>query len=1020
MKLSLRGFVLPIFLAASCGGGGNPGLPDQGTSDQGLDAPPPVASLNTEVSMSGPKAGQVVEVTCFGNGFNPTQMELVVREDTSTPAPAPADASPGEDASAGEPDSVYLGADEALPDLGLPEGVTRDGMMLRFTRVDVFTVACFAPDARMIDRSPAKVNVRAGSPASVETVVEPTTIKAGENVVVTCTGVDAYGNPLDSALIPVITPSTGVTILGTSVTFTKAGTYQIACGVRDSSVVDTSPVEVTVEPNLPRKILTTVTPDTFEAGGTATLSCRTVDFYDNPVPNFPVSVQVPKALTLTGKTLTGTYSGLYPVKCVPQTAEWKYFTLVGSSVTIVPGPPTKLVLSEVPKKPFYGMNETLTVTSEARDKYDNLIPEAVVQAPVDIMPVKGIDASTSSPTRVFNLKEEGIYRMTFRLAAWPLVFAELEVKVEGSGPLLNLEYPERGATISGPKNSITLRGTISDDVTGIASFKINGVEVNKVNIQPDGTFTYLLGPLHQGVNILVVEVTDGAGKVTSTTRGFQYSPKFYPPPTKDPVAAVVHDGAMAFLSRFFIDDGVHDLPPDDLATILEMIVANLDLGALLPNPLVEAGPYKITIPSITYNKPTFQLNLYDGGLHLVMSIPNVKVDILAVGRCDFIIDWCPDVSGNVTFNRLLAIADVDIGMDATGQLKAEMKEVQVQLGGMQVHLDGLIGTLLDGIINLLLDAFRQTLVDTLQTQIATMVNDLLSNLLSQLVIDQSIEIPALPGGVARSIRLNVQPSTLNVQSEGIDVALDGTISAVRGVTHDPLGSIGRADCLLKNQPVFELPWDQEVVIGAFDDLLNQALYAVWYSGALNLKITGADLGSVDLTQYGVEDLKVDLDFYLPPILTDCTEKRGLQAQIGDLYVWADLTLMGSPLLLGAFVQAAAEASLYLTTGDTGATAVAVRLDKIPALNIEIISINDDFPISKEDLMLMLTDQLLGPLLAGVEGKELFKFEIPSIDLSGLSPMLPPGLALNIGLTDLLRDHGYTVIKGLLEQPPAAP
>jgi hypothetical protein len=1021
MKLFFAGIVLPVLLLAACGGGSGTSS-DNGLSDANLDATPPPPSIATEVSTTAIKAGQTVQISCVGTGFNPTQLELVVREaGAETPPTSTGDAVPGEDAAVSA-DDPYLADGESPPSLDLPDGVTRQGLDLVFTRTDVFTVACYAPDTRMIDRTPARIVVRPGSAASVETAVTPTDVKAGETVTVTCTGVDIYGNPLESAMLPGVSPPTGVTVLGTSLQMTKTGTYQVACGVKDTAIADPTPVTVTVVANLPKRILTLVDPDTFEAGASATLTCRAVDYYNNPVIGFPISVkELPDALALDGKTLSGTLAGLYSVQCIPQTADWKYFTLVPASVTITAGPPVRLDLASVPKKPYYGKNETLTVTAEARDAYGNLVTAAQVQAPIDIAPPTGITPSATSPTRVFQLKEEGAYRMTFRLVGYPSVSAVLEVLVEGSGPLLTIEYPERGETVGGIKPSITVIGTVNDDVTGIKAFTVNGADARAYVDPISGAFSYILSPLHQGVNILTVSVTNAADMVTTTTRGFQYSPKFYPATDVDPLKANVPKGALAFLSRDFVDDGVHDLPPDDLATILEMVLAGLDLKTMLPNPLAEAGPYKITIPSITYGPPTIQLNLYDGGLHLLMTIPNLNVAVKAEGRCQFIIDWCPDVSGSVSFDTVLAIADVDIGMDAQGVLVATMRDVQVQLGGMTVHLDGILGTLLDGIINLLVDAFRQTLIDTLVNQVSTLVNETLSNLLSTLVIDQSIEIPALPGGTAKALRVKVKPSNLAVRPEGIDVALDGSIGAVKGVTHTPLGSIGRSNCLKMSGVVpFTLPWDQEVVLGAFDDLLNQALFGVWYGGSLNLKITQADLGSVDLSQYDVQDLKVDLDFYEAPILTDCNATNSLQAQIGDLYVFADLSLFGNPLQLGMFIQATAAASLYLSPTATGTMAVAVRLDDIPLLDIEVVSINDDFPLTKEQLMDIVQSQLIGEALKGIEGKELVSFEIPAIDMSGLSPSLPPGITLNIALTDLLRDRGYTVVKGLLQQPVAAP
>lgn len=1019
-------FALP--LAIACGGGNGRSEPDAITLDIPEDVPP-VPSIDTVVSTTAAKAGQPVEVTCAGYGFNTATVELVVRlADTGTVTPPPGDATPGQDAT--EPPPADL-----PPDLTLPPGVQRDGMVLRFAYTDVYSVACWAPDAQMLDPSPARVVVRPGSAQDVDTAVSPDHLKAGEWATVTCTGVDAYGNSLESQMVPVVDPPAGVKVTGMAVQFEKVGEYRVACAVKDTVIQDPTPVTVTVVNNLPRRIITVVTPLTFAAGESASLSCKVVDYYDNPVTDLPVSVQVPAGLTLAGKSLTTTLAGLYTVKCVPETAEWSHFTLVPASVTVIPGPPVTLTLDPVPDKPFYGRNELLTVNSEARDAFGNLVPDAAIQAPVQVSPLKGIVAVAADPTRKFTLKDEGVYVMTFRLVDFPEVQAELEVRVEGSGPLLTLVYPGRGETVTGNKPAITLEGTVNDDQTGITKFQVNGKDVSLKQIQPDGEFTYVFSPLKQGLNVVTVSMENGAGLAASETRGFYYSPKFYPPPDKAPLGANVPRGAQAFLSQQFIDDTDHSLPPDDLATILEMVVAGLDLKALIPNPLAEAGPYKVLLTQVTYGKPRFDLILQEGGLNLRMTIPDVFVGIKAEGRCDFIIDWCPDVSGNVQFTKLMAIADVLIGMDAQGTLTATMQNIQVQLGGMDVNIDGLLGDLLDPIIDLLVNAFKDTLKQTLVDQVSGIVNDTLGNLLSQLVIDQAFEIPALPGGTAKSIRARVKPSELAVHPEGIDVALDGTLSAAKGVTHSPLGSIGRAGCLqvgydnTKPDP-YLLPTDEEVVIGAFDDLLNQALFAVWYGGSLNLKLTGADLGGADLTQYGVDALNgVNLDFYLPPMLSDCNLKKDptkppppantvpIEAQIGDLYVFADLVLFGNPLQLGLFAQATADAVLTLSTNaTTGQKEVAIALESLPLLNLDIVSINEDFPLTKEDLMGMLQGQLLDTLLKGVLGTQLFSFAIPSIDLSGLSPMLPPGLEITVDLTALLREKGHSVVKGLLRAP----
>ncbi|MBP7125152.1 hypothetical protein KBD49_02180 [Myxococcota bacterium] len=1015
-------------LAVACGGGSPSGTPDLGSPDVPEDQAPPVPSIETLLDATTIKAGQWVQVSCSGFGFDRDRVELVVQEVAAPPAQDAPAADPG--ASPTTQDAAQADVPPDLPpDLTLPAGVTRDGMRLRFERTGPYLVACFASDADLLDPTPARLLVRPGTAATIDTAVDREEVKAGEWVVVTCSGQDMYGNPLESEMVPVVTPPGGVQITGLTFQPTRAGEVQVACAVKDTSLQDQTPARVRVIPNLPRRIVTLVDPLSFPAGESATITCRVTDGYDNPVSDLPVSIQVPLGLQLAGRTLTSTQAGVYTVRCVPQTAEWKYFTLVPATVTVEPGTPVAIFLDPVPRKPYYGRNEQLTVNARIEDAWGNLLPEARVQAPVEISPPRGIVPSTQSPTRVFTMKEEGVYRMTFRVAGAPQVFAELEVRVEGSGPLLTLIVPERGLMLGGDKPSLTLEGQVHDDQTGITRFRVNGQEASLKLIRPDGTFTYLLSPLKQGLNVVTVEVENGAGIRSSATRGFYYSPKWRAPQDRNPADATIPEAIKAFLSKEFVDDQDHSMPPDDLATLLEVVFANLNLAAMLPNPLASAGPYQVKITRLRYDKPRFDLSLLDGGMVVRMEIPNIDVGILAVGQCNFIIDWCPDVSGTISLRRLLAIAQMDVGMTAQGKPRVSVRTLQVQLGGLDVNIDGILGDLLDFLVDLLVDAFTETLRRTLETQVKDLLNSTLGGLFDQLTIDQSIDIPALPGGQARSIRLVTRPTRLDVHGEGIVAGLDTSIGARKGITRDPLGSIGRAGCL---QPGYDsskpdpypLPWDPEVDLVAYDDLLNEALFALWYAGSLNLRLTAGDLGDTDLSQYGVDELRsVMLDFYLPPILTDCQIVKDpvnpappglVQAHLGDLYVFADLTLFGSPLQLGLFVQANAEAVLSLSRDPaTGEARIGVALRALPVLDIEVVSINEDFPLTSEDLMGILQGQVLDQLLAGVLGKELVSFALPAIDLSALEPSLPQGLTIRIDLSTLKHEKGNTVVTGRL-------
>jgi len=188
-------------------------------------------------------------------------------------------------------------------------------------------------------------------------------------------------------------------------------------------------------------------------------------------------------------------------------------------------------------------------------------------------------------------------------------------------------------------------------------------------------------------------------------------------------------------------------------------------------------------------------------------------------------------------------------------------------------------------------------------------------------------------------------------------------------------------------------------------------------------ITPADLADVDLSQYGVSDLFVTLDFYLPPILTDCSTPGNLQVQVGDLYVVADLKFNGIPLKIGVFVYAAASAALAAMPNAQGGNDVSVTVLGLDLLELEFVSIEscptpgapcEDMSAMKDGLEALIKDVLLPPLLEDYIGKPLATFPIPTIDLATLDPSLPPGIELKFAVERLYREEGFTVATGHLE------
>ncbi len=99
-----------------------------------------------------------------------------------------------------------------------------------------------------------------------------------------------------------------------------------------------------------------------------------------------------------------------------------------------------------------------------------------------------------------------------------------EVKVEIKPndtvpPVITVNSPENGATVTDPE--ITVKGTVTDQGSGIASLSING---ENVSVSNDSSFSYAV-TLSKGENTITLVATDKAGNKTTKTITVIYKPE---------------------------------------------------------------------------------------------------------------------------------------------------------------------------------------------------------------------------------------------------------------------------------------------------------------------------------------------------------------------------------------------------------------------------------------------------------------------------------------------------------------
>jgi hypothetical protein len=248
---------------------------------------------------------------------------------------------------------------------------------------------------------------------------------------------------------------------------------------------------------------------------------------------------------------------------------------------------------------------------------------------------------------------------------------------------------------------------------------------------------------------------------------------------------------------------------------------------------------------------------------------------------------------------------------------------------------------------------------------------------------------------------------------GIVIGLDASVTAPKNVEHDVLGAIGRAGCLKAGQtenfvPGLEFP----LVIGLNDDFINQLLHSVWNGGLLKLTIGSDALGSVDLSTYGIKDLAVDTDFWLPPILNTCVDKDGkLKLQIGDMGLHATLMMGDTPVDLNMFATMQATATLTAVDNKvTGAKELGFALEGIDYVELEVVSINKE-AANLKDVFVSMIKTIMLPKLVESLGSGLGSFPLPAIDLSSFSPSIPAGTQLALDINEIVNELGYTYLRG---------
>jgi len=727
---------------------------------------------------------------------------------------------------------------------------------------------------------PQTQNVFAGARTTA-----PASVKAGDEVVVSCVLVDVEGNavqpPKDADLAVVFVPNDAVQKDASGKTIAvRAGRVGVRCTFPSLGAGDDVGAQMEITPGPVASVDTVVSATSVVAGSDVTATCTTHDAYGNVVPDAKPTLT--SAPTDAGNVISGlsgkfTHAGIYELACSVAGAKTH-----AVPIEVVPAPPAKLVLSPTPMKVVYPVGSVVTVETLVADQFDNRIIDAPTQygsAP---------SASSTLGANHFQYLANGFYTLTATVppptsTGKPLV-AQVEIEVDGTGPTIECNGPPDGAMLNAaPGATIAFAGTVKSP-NGVTSVKVNGVTANLAG----DAFSVPL-TTRFGINFANIVATSQNGAQSTRTCSFLVSNQWA---TESGLYA---DTVDLKLTQPAVDDGGRAGAVSSFGDILYSVANSAGLASTIDSGLKAANPLKpkacdsqtctflgcvcwyssgVEYKGLSLPGPqTVGVTLVNGGLQAHVRVPNVGVNMRVRG------DVGPipyDTTGWATFSYLDVTMIIDTAL-AGGKLHGSVRpgSVVTNVGTVNTSFDGVDGWIIN---NILVPLARGSLQNTVKGLVTSYVtnnfNAVLDGVLSGLdvsTLGTSFNVPKLDGGGTIPLSFGVGFSTVSTTSSRMLVGLSSRLTAPAAHAMPSLGVAIPPGVVLDDLPVSS-PSTAGVAIhvGVFD----QALHALWRGGMFNATMTGTQLGGLPA------EANIRVTTLLPPVAT--VSGNAVELSLGSL------------------------------------------------------------------------------------------------------------------------------------------
>ncbi|MFH1531961.1 MAG: hypothetical protein ABIK09_14640 [Pseudomonadota bacterium] len=578
---------------------------------------------------------------------------------------------------------------------------------------------------------------------------------------------------------------------------------------------------------------------------------------------------------------------------------------------------------------------------------------------------------------------------------------------------VTIQSPPRGATLWEDK-VVHVTGTIAAQGHEITQATLNG---HPFTVNGNGSFDAVTEAV-VGMNLVKINIEDALGRKGRGLRAYLYGEGIQPPGSPADVKHFVA-GSMAWLDQEVLDDDdTSDL--DDLATLAWTVLSSYDLNQFIPHPLLheDEGPgiawctWEVDIDNVEYTVGPLDLDAVDGGLALSATLTDLSADVSAVAG-----GACPDAIGYLYADLVSIDAVFTVALNEVGAFDLDLVSVSVTIEGVSVDIVEGLGSYFDWLVNWFDGTISSLIEENLETYLPDSLIPMLDELLTTFTsYDMEIPIPAIPGTAAGTpLTLSVWPSAVDFVYGGVFVDLDIGVAAQKLIGHLSPGSILRGDCEGKDPGTFSLPAQNAVEAALAEDLVNQLLFALWWGGHMNVTLTNEVLGPV-VEQFGITALVVQVDPYLPPVITTCAAENGVEVQIGALNLWASVDMEGETGELELFGHLRVEAEPFLTIGPDGLNHVGIKVVAVEELATEVISsegVVDGMDGLVEGLLkVAIVDFIIGDYLSQL----LASYPIPAVDLGNFIPGVPSGSEVTFDFQTLDPVYGYWLGGGSVVNP----